>query len=125
MSCCGCLPCCTLSKCSFVKIGYLHVLFTLCRTKTEFNFGVTSAGTQSYNWRHFLFLVKATALKQQMSKFRPLILSTEVSYHLNIPPHLNHVVCLRNVCAQKKCRVQANCHVKLKHSKTGEKILVL
>jgi len=34
------------------------------------------------NWLQFLFVVKATALKQQISELYPQILSTEASYHI-------------------------------------------
>jgi len=34
------------------------------------------------NWLQFLFVVKATALKRQMSEFYPHIMSTEASYHI-------------------------------------------
>jgi len=34
------------------------------------------------DWLQFLFVVKATALKQQMSTIYPHILSTEASYHI-------------------------------------------
>ena len=34
-----------------------------------------------HNWLLFLFVVKASALKQQMAKFYLQILSTEASYH--------------------------------------------
>ena len=33
-------------------------------------------------WLQFLFVVKATAVKQQISKFYPHTLSTEASYHI-------------------------------------------
>jgi len=34
------------------------------------------------NWLQFHFIVKAAALKQQISKFHPQILSTEASVHI-------------------------------------------
>jgi len=34
------------------------------------------------NWLHFLFVIKATALEQQISKFYPQILGIEASYHM-------------------------------------------
>ena len=35
------------------------------------------------NWLQFLFIVKATVLKQQISKFYPQIQRTEASDHIN------------------------------------------
>jgi len=35
-----------------------------------------------HNWLLFLFVVKASALKQQIAKFYLQILSTEASYHI-------------------------------------------
>jgi len=36
------------------------------------------------NWLQFLFVVKATTLKQQISKFYPQILCTEASRYISI-----------------------------------------
>jgi len=36
------------------------------------------------HWHQFLFVVKATALKQQISKFYPQFRSTEASYHIYV-----------------------------------------
>jgi len=33
------------------------------------------------NWFHFLFVLKATASKQQVSKFHPQVLSTDAIHH--------------------------------------------
>ena len=34
------------------------------------------------NWLKFLFVVKATSLKQQIVKFNPYLISTEASYNI-------------------------------------------
>jgi len=45
------------------------------------------------NWFQFLFVVKATTLKQQTSKLYPWIISTEVSFDIyDRPPTGLHVV---------------------------------
>jgi len=45
------------------------------------------------NWNNqFLSVVKATALKQQMSKFYPQIQSTEASFHIYDRPLTDNVI---------------------------------
>jgi len=48
------------------------IYFLFCLMKPEILF--------KQNWNKFLLVIKATALKQQISKFYPQILSTEASF---------------------------------------------
>ena len=41
-----------------------------------------TANIINQNWNQFLFVVKATALKQQISQFYSQILSTEASFYI-------------------------------------------
>ena len=49
------------------------------------------------NWNQFLLVVKATALKQQISNFYPQILSTEASFCVYDRP-LTEINVIANVC---------------------------
>ena len=55
------------------------------------------------NWNQFLIVVKVTALKQQVSKFYPQILSIYVSDHMYVRqwPVINVILCLE--FARRKC----------------------
>ena len=50
------------------------------------------------NWNQFLLVVKATAPKQQISKFYPQILSTEASFYIYDRP-LTDINVIASVCA--------------------------
>ena len=49
------------------------------------------------NWNQFLLVIKATALKQQISYFYPQILSTEASFYIYDRPVTVNVIA--SVCA--------------------------
>jgi len=62
------------------------------------------------NWLHFLFVLQATALKQQMSKkISPHIICTEASYHIftsqwpvinvNVAMRASVAVCTMSLCS--------------------------
>ena len=55
------------------------------------------------NWNQFLIVVKVAALKQQVSKFYPQILSIDVSDHMYVTqwPVINVILCLE--FARRKC----------------------
>jgi len=50
------------------------------------------------NWNQFLLVVKATALKQQISKFYTQILSTEARFYIYDRP-LTDINAMTSVCA--------------------------
>jgi len=50
------------------------------------------------NWNQFLLVVKATALKQQISKFYPQIISTEASFYIYDRP-VTDINVIASVCA--------------------------
>jgi len=52
----------------------------VAKTMTRFSIFVKRVYKQ--NWLQFLFAVKATTLKQQISEFYPPIISTEASHHI-------------------------------------------
>ena len=53
---------------------------------------------QNWNQLQFLLVVKATALKQQISKFYSKILSTEASFYIYDTP-LTDINVIASVCA--------------------------
>jgi len=61
-----CPCCCTFAQTSLSTL--LHSAPYLCQLYKQ-------------NWLQFLFVVEATALQQQISKFYPHIISTEANYH--------------------------------------------
>ena len=55
---------------------------TLLISKTACPFLLSIQILYKQNWLQFLFVVKTTAFKQQISKFYAHVLSTEASYHI-------------------------------------------
>jgi len=50
------------------------------------------------NWNQFLLVIKATALKQQISNFHPQILSTETSFYIYDRP-VTDINVIASICA--------------------------
>jgi len=62
-------------------------------TPSVLSYRSKTANIIKQNWNQFLLVVKAAALKQQISKFYPQILSTEASFYIYDRPALTDRQC--------------------------------